>query len=257
MREIGFRIVKPSIRIGNVKLAGVTLDLVPFVQKSVNATARTRYTEGPAEETTTERILAPLLDAGYVEATLKDISVVPAPEENGVVNVVFNARLQPGEVFRLSTLTFAGTPLISADTFAASAKLHPGDIASRRLLLESFTSIDQVYRAQGYMDVVVNATPSLDQASHEVAYAVSVVPGEQYHVRTLTAFNLDPAARAEFDRGFLMKEGSLYNPRYVADFLKNNTALMALAHYSAGYKAVADLNTHTVQLTITFARGGA
>jgi hypothetical protein len=77
-REIGCRIVKPSIRIANIKLGGVTPSLLPLVQKSVNATARTAYTEGPANETTADRILAPLLDAGYINANLTDATPVPS-----------------------------------------------------------------------------------------------------------------------------------------------------------------------------------
>ncbi len=53
-----------------------------------------------------------------------------------------------------------------------------------------------------------------------------------------------------------MKAGELYNPEYTATFLKNNTALRALEGYSAGFKAYADPNTHTVDLVITFVRGG-
>ena len=255
-REIGFHVVKPLIQIANIKLTGVTPELVPFVQKSVNATARTRYTEGPADETTAEHILAPLLDAGYVQAKLTDVTLAPSAVEADKVSIVLNAKLDPGPVFRVSSLSFAGTPLISSQTFNAEAKLHVGEVASHRALVQSFTSIDEAYRCQGYMDVVIHAEPLIDVPAQQVGYTITVLPGEQYRVHTVTAVNLDPAARAEFERGFLMKEGSLYNPQYVADFLKNNTALLALAHYSAGYKAVADPSTHTVELTLTFAKGG-
>ena len=84
---------------------------------------------------------------------------------------------------------------------------------------------------------------------------MSVVPGEQYRLHEVTANNLDAAAKAEFERGFLMKQGDLYNPDYVATFLKQNTALRALAGYSAGFKAYADPNSHTVDLVLNFVKG--
>jgi outer membrane protein insertion porin family len=105
------------------------------------------------------------------------------------------------------------------------------------------------------MDVVVDAAPAIDAATHQVAYAVTVSPGEQYRLHQVTAYNLDPAARTDFDRGFSMKAGDLYNPEYLTGFLKNNTALQALAGYSFTYKAYADPNTHTVDLVLTFFRG--
>jgi outer membrane protein insertion porin family len=105
------------------------------------------------------------------------------------------------------------------------------------------------------MDVVAGAAPSADPVTHQVAYTVSVKPGEQYRIDKVTANNLDSAGQADFDRGFLMKAGELYNPEYLAGFLKSNTALQALAEYSFSYKAFADPNTHTVDLVLTFFRG--
>ncbi len=251
-REIAFRIVTPAIRVANIKLAGVTPPLVPLVQKSVNATARTAYTEGPADQTTADRILAPLLDAGYIQATLSNAVTTPSSLPDGNISVVISATLQPGEPYHLSTLDFAGTPLLSAADFATTAKLHPGDLASRATLLQTLTPIDSAYRRKGYMDVLIHADPKVDDSAHQVAYTVTVTPGEQYRIHEITPNNLSPAAKADFDRGFLMKPGELYNPEYVAGFLKANTALQALAGYSAGFKAYADPNTHLVDLVITF-----
>lgn len=254
-RAIGCRVARPSVRVSNVKLGGVTPDLVPLIQKSVNATARTSYTEGPANQTTADLILAPLLDAGYVQAALTDASPAPSAGDNTSVSVVFSAKLVPGAIFRVSRITFAGTDLLSADNFASTAKLHAGDIASRHQLLETLAPLDAAYRRKGYMDVIIHADPAADMATHQVVYTVTVEPGEQYRLRETTANNLDAAARADFDRGFLMKAGDIYNPEYVANFLKQNTALRALEGYSAAFKSYADPNTHTVDLVINFFGG--
>ena len=255
-REIAFRVAQPEVRLVNVRLGGVTPALVPLVQKSVNATARTAYEEGPAERTSEDRILEPLLDAGYAQAKLIDRMPAPGPIENGTVPVILAGRLQAGEVYHVATVTYAGTPLLSAEAFAATAKLHAGDVASRQALLDTLAPLDAAYRRQGYMDVVVEAVPSFDAAQHTAAYTVGVTPGEQYRVHEVTTGGLDPAAKADFDRGWRMKEGEIYNPEYVKTFLKQNTALRALEGYSAGFKAYADPNTHTVDVVITFARMG-
>ena len=252
-RTLEFRIAAPGIHVANVKLAGVATDLVPLIQKSVNAAARAPYTESPAGATTADHILAPLLDAGYINATLSDIALAPAVTGNSA-SVVVSATLTPGDIYHVSGITFAGTPLLSADAFAATEKLHPGDIASRAQLYETLKPLDAAYRRQGYTDIITQAAPTLDTAARQVAYTVTVTPGEQYRIHDVLANNLDPAAKADFDRGFLMKTGELYNPEYVGTFLKNNTALRALEGYAATYKAYADPNTHTVDLVLTFAR---
>jgi hypothetical protein len=71
-------------------------------------------------------------------------------------------------------------------------------------------------------------------------------------VQKVTAEGLDPAQKADFDRGFTMKPGDPYNPEYVAGFLKNNSSLKTLLGYSANYKAYADPNAHTVELVMSF-----
>lgn len=253
-RELVFQIIDPSVRVGNIHLSGVSTELAPYVQKSVNATARTKYIEGPADQTTYDNILQPLLDAGYASATLAGTSVVPGPGSDGNVPVVLSAELIAGAVYKVSALTFAGSPLLSADAFAASAKLHAGDLASHKVLIETLTPLDAAYRAKGYMDVVVDAHPQLDNAARTVAYSVTALPGEQFRIHEVTANGLTPAAKADFDRGFLLKSGALYNPGYIATFLKNNTALQALQGYAASFKAYADPATHTVDVVIDFYR---
>ena len=254
LREVGCRIVKPSIRVTNIKLGGVTPDLVPFVQKSVTATVRTPYNEGPAEETTVDRILAPLLDAGYIQARLIDATPVPAPVADNSVPVVLTAQLSSGEVFHVSGITFSGNDFLSAESFTSSAKLRAGDIASRRSLLETLMPLDMAYRRKGYMDVIINAVPTIDASAHTVAYNVTVDPGEQYRLHEVTTNNLDAAARAEFTHAFHMKEGDIYNLDYVTKFLVNNEKLPALLPYGASFKSYADPNSHIVDLVINFYR---
>jgi outer membrane protein insertion porin family len=254
-RSIEFYIVTPAIRVANVKLAGVSPALAPLVQKSVNDAASAPYSEGLAGNTTEDRILAPLRDAGYVQASISGVTLSPSLSDSAA-SVVLSATLIPGEVYRVSNIDFAGAPLLSAEAFASSQKLHSGDIASRALLLQTLAPLDAAYRRKGYMDVAVEAVPTVDPITRQVAYTVSVKPGEQYRIHEVTADNLDPAAKADFDRGFLMKAGELYNPEYVSGFLKNNTALQALAPYSATFKAYADPDSHTVDLVLTFVLGG-
>ncbi len=257
--DIEYWIATPSIRVANVKLDGVSNDLVPLIQKSVNSVAGKSYSAGLAGETTRDGILAPLLNAGYIDATLSDEAATPnAP---GSAQVEVSGTLHAGEVYRVSGITFAGSPLLAADAFAAAEKLHAGDIASRAQLFDTLRPLDAAYRRAGYLDVAVAAAPQEDAATHQVAYTVTVTPGEPYRVKTVTANGLDTSSQAAFDQGFAMKPGDLYNSEYLQAFykhafLENNTALRKLAEYSFGYKAYADPSTHTVDLVLNFARGG-
>jgi outer membrane protein insertion porin family len=258
-RVVEFVVVRPSIKVSNVKLGGVTQDLVPYLQKSVNATAKTSYNAGLAGKSTAVSILEPLLDAGYVSAMLSDVTVTPTTVDDSSVTVVVASTLSAGGVYHVGTIGFAGAPLMSAEAFAASAKLHAGDVASHKLLMDTVAPLDAAYRRKGYMDVIASATPTLDKAALKVDYAVSVVPGEPYRLREVTTQGLeaDARAKAEFDRGFPMKTGDVYNPELIAGFLKNNSALQGLTGYSGTYKAQADPAAHTVDVLILFYKGEA
>ena len=94
----------------------------------------------------------------------------------------------------------------------------------------------------------------VQQQTHQVSYTITVTPGEQYRIKELTAEHLDPAGQAAFDKNFTMKAGELYNPEYVAEFLRKNTALHDLAPYTGNYTAYAHPATHTVDLVVSFIR---
>ena len=76
------------------------------------------------------------------------------------------------------------------------------------------------------------------------------MPGEQYHLRSVTPNGLSPAALTEFNRGWHMTEGTLYDPSYIVGFMKNNTALQKLQDYTCAYRASADPETHLVDLAL-------
>jgi outer membrane protein insertion porin family len=254
-RVLEYRIASPRVRVTNVKLGGVNPTLVPLLQKSVNNAAKFGYNSGLAGQSTADAILAPLLDAGYVRASLSSVSLDKSIGADGA-SVIVNATLSAADIYHVSAVNFAGAPLFSADDFAKNSKLHTGDIASREMLMETLAPLDSAYRRQGYMDILIRTDPQFDDAARTVAYNVSIVPGEQYRIHEVTANNLNPAALADFNHAFTMGKGELYNPEYAKSFLKNNTSLKSLAPYTATYKAYADPNTHTVDLVLTFVSRG-
>ncbi|SEG68855.1 hypothetical protein SAMN05421819_4285 [Bryocella elongata] len=254
-RSMAFTVVTPLPVVANVKLGGVKPEFAPLVQTSVNTAAGKPYMMGLAGLRTDDIILAPLLDAGYIDAALSGVAVETTPLDQHREPVILHATLDAGEIYHVSGLEFAGAPLLTTEAFNASAKLHAGDVASNKALIETLTPLDLAYRKLGYMDVIVKSNPSRDTAAHTVAYAVTVTPGEQYRLSKITAMGLDPAAQADFDKNFLLKAGDLYDPTYVAGFIKNNTALKTLAPYYGGYKAIANPDKHTVELELKFYTG--
>jgi outer membrane protein assembly factor BamA len=256
MRAVEFRVERPVVRVHSIVVQGASASMAGAVEALAQKLRGTIYNEGLAGETTQNRLLVPYNDAGYLDAKLTGIHYTTSAGSGAVVDVDVTATVDEGAPYRVASVDFAGTPLAPATTLTAAAKLHPGDIASRKILLETLAPVDMAYRRQGYMDVVVLPGGVLDHAAHTVAYTVTVIPGEQYRLRSVNAIGLDAVAHKDFDRGWTMNAGELYNVEYVTSFLKNNSALRTLASYSFGYKAEADPQTHTVDLTLTFTHIG-
>jgi outer membrane protein assembly factor BamA len=103
------------------------------------------------------------------------------------------------------------------------------------------------------MDVIVNAAPKLDAAKHEVAFALSVIPGPQYKLRNLHLNGLSAMQRSDFDSTWKLHSGDLYNAGYVATFLTNNTVIRSLSNYSASFRVKEDPEAAVLDLDITFA----
>ena len=254
-RAVEFRVERPFVRVHSIVLQGVSPEMATTIEALALKLRGTVYNEGLAGATTAGRLLSPYNDAGYLDAKLTGIRYTTSTVSVATVDVDVTATVDGGTPYRVASIDFAGTPLAPATTLTAAAKIHPGDIASYKLLMMTLQPVDMAYRRQGYMDVVVQPGAVLDRTAHTVAYTVTVVPGEQYRLRSVNPTGLDPAARKDFDRAWTMQAGDLYNVEYVTSFVRNNSALRSLEPYSMAYKSVADPQTHTVDLILTFVRG--
>jgi outer membrane protein insertion porin family len=249
-----FHIDSPSVRLGAVHLQGPTPSgTVPVLQRVVSRSEGAAFSEDAGG--VDDALLAPLRDAGYVDAKLSQVTRVVSPAASGY-SVQYTATVVPGNVFRVGAIAWQPAPVYSQDTFAREAKLHTGEVSSQRALLETEQAIVNAYLHLGYLDAYVDAHPQTDASGATVSYALSVVPGEIYHLKSVTPVNLSAAAQQDFDRGWLLKPGAVYDPLYTSKFLTSNTALTKLAGYTASFQAAADSQTHMVALTINFLRAG-
>lgn len=252
LTTIEFRVNKPAVTIHSLSVQGVPAALAPEVQRIAAKLRGTSFTDREANGSTFDALLRPLLDAGYLEAHLADEKVEAGAESNGIVSLDVHATVEPGDVYHVGAVTFAATSVVSAQAFAAGAKLQPGALASRSALLASEETVDLAYRKLGYMDAYVDPGIHADSGSHTVTYALQPVPGAVYHLHAIDVQGLSPEARAQFDQAWQPRPGDPYNPDYVRRFLTDNTATRKLSGYAGSFQAAADPATHQVDLTVSF-----
>jgi outer membrane protein insertion porin family len=252
LRTVNFRIDAPLVRLTKIDLGGSMPEpLQPAISKALTAVSGKPLNEGLTGTTLEDTLLLPARDAGYITASLKDIhnTVTPAPRG---FDVAVTATLDAGQPYKVAALNYTPTPLYSAADLTRDTQLHPGDLARSSLLLKTETPIQNAWLKQGYLDAYITASPTLDATAHTVTYTLAAVPGEIYHLKTVTVTGLGPAAQKAFDEAWTMKPGDLYDATYIVAFIKKNIAQQVFRPYAFGYRAVGDPQTHLVDMTLTF-----
>ena len=250
-RAIEYRVESAHIQL-IVHLGGVTQDMVPTVKTALAQAQRVAFNEGVAGHNTNDVLLTPYFDAGDLDAKLTNESRTTAAPGDSAPKIDLTATVVSGGPYTVSSIIFADTPLLSASAFARTQKLKAGDLASRKLLYATLDPITHIYRQAAYLDAVVDAEPVLDPALHQVAYTISVLPGEQYRLKSIAVKGLPADLRPDFDRTFPLKTGDLYNETAVAKYLISHPEIKPLAPYTGQFRATADPATHLVELDVQF-----
>jgi outer membrane protein assembly factor BamA len=193
--------------------------------------------------------------AGYLNAKLTGRTLTPRASSPDRIDIDLAAAVNTGVPFRVGDIVWAGSPQMSSEAFAAASPLRTGDLANPASLAKSVDLLAAAYRKQGYADVLVSPKPIIDATANRVSYTFSVVPGEVYHIRTLTPLNLTSAQRSDFNRGWTLKAGDVFNSEYITNFLQQNTSLRSFDGYSASFKAIRDPESRMVDVTVIFSRG--
>ena len=246
-----FHVVSPDVRLHELNLLGVPPAFTAATDGVVRALKGAPYDDGLVGGWI-DKVLEAYRNAGYQQASIGEVSRSVASSNSVTVQVDVNATVHPGEQYRLAKLTWAGSPLMSAQAFDAAAKVHAGDIASQQAIRDSLANLEDAYRNKGYVDVAVDATPKFDAAGRQAAFTVSVNPGPQYKLRELNVMNLTAAQKKDFDAAWKVRPGDVYNAGYVTNFLKDKMEIRALANYSSSFKVIEDPEAGVLDLNITF-----
>ena len=253
---ISFAVDSPTVVIHSVTLTGTSPDQKPHLATFLKSQAGDPFEEGITRAALASGIANIYRNDGFLDAHLDTVTHTTPVVTAGHVDLDLTGTVTEGEPYKVSALTWAGSDVVSTTDFARSAKLHPGDLAGQNLLKATLASVANAYYAKGYQDVRVQAPAKLDPATHQVAYTVHVIPGDQYRLKSIQTAGLSDQQKREFESNWHMHPGDFYDVTYINTFLRKNTALRTLEGYSGKYRAVADPDTHLVDLTVTFVKGG-
>jgi len=253
VRVMNFRLDKPDVRLKSVELTGLPADVSAASVEAVNRRLiGSTYNEGLTRVTMEDRLLTPWRNLGFVHAQLTNVVRTPSSSPEGIL-VAYTAQLEAGAIYKIGAVNWEATPLFSEADFERTLKLHPGDVATGKLLDAVQKPILDAYLTQGYLYAYLTRTMISDDATHTVGYTLHMVPGAQYHLRKLIPLNLTPAAQQAFDAIWKMKSGDLFNDLYFQDFIRKIVETPGpLRGWGATYDLQPDNETHEVDMTLTF-----
>jgi outer membrane protein assembly factor BamA len=253
---IAFAIQSPEIRVHKLTVVHASAAMQPRLDPIIKEQTNQPFDTNTTRTTITKAITSAYRDAGYLDMAVLNLVQAPPQATPTGIDLDFTATLNEGQPYQLFELTWPGSDIISTADFNKQAKMKHGDMASEAALRQSLSIIADAYFAKGFQDAKVQAPATFDHLSHRVSYNITVDPGPQYHIHSVKALGLSAEQQKQFDSAWHMNPGDFYDTTYLTNFLHNNSAIQTLAGYSATYNAVADSNTHLVDLTITFAKGG-
>ncbi|WP_353062879.1 POTRA domain-containing protein [Tunturibacter psychrotolerans] len=254
--SIAFAIDSPQVRVHTITVVHASPTMQPRLDPVIKNQTDQPFDTNTTRTTITNALTSAYHDAGYLDMAVLNLTQTPPQVTPSGIDVAFTATLKEGQPYQLFQLNWPGSDIISTADFNKQAKMKPGDMASDAALNQSLSIITAAYIAKGFQDAKVKAPATFDHLSHHVSYTITVDPGPQYHIHTVKALGLSAEQQKQFDSAWHMNPGDFYDTTYLTNFLHNNSALQSLAGYSATYDAISDPNTHLVDLTITFAKGG-
>jgi outer membrane protein assembly factor BamA len=254
--SIGFAIDSPQVRVHTLTLVHASPAMQPRLDPVIKDQINQPYDTNTTRTAITAALTSAYHNAGYLDMAVLNLAQAPPQVTPTGVDLAFTTTLSEGQPYQLFQLTWPGSDIISTADFNKQVKMKPGDMASEAALRQSLSIIAGAYFAKGFQDAKVKAPATFDHLSHHVSYTITVDPGPQYHIHSVKALGLSDEQQKQFDSAWHMNPGDFYDATYLTEFLHKNSALQSLAGYSATYKATSDPDTHLVDLTITFAKGG-
>ena len=252
--SIAFSIASPQVLVHSLTLVQPSPDMQPKLQRTIADLTNQQWDQSAEFDAIDARVGDVYHNEGYLDFVVANLQHSAAIVGADSIGVDVTAAITEGVQYRVSQLTWTGSPQISAADFTRQAPLKSGAVASSHALRDSLHVVSKAFSANGYIDARVDAPAQIDRAAHLVAYTITVDPGPQYHVKSIQWSGLPPDQQQALASYFRMKAGDIYDATYFGNFVGEHTDLLRQG-YRPGINIRANPADHTVDLTLVFSKG--
>lgn len=145
-------------------------------------TQNDRYSEERLEAST-EALRNFYLDNGYVRVEVKAAQAEVTPDRKAVyITIVVNE----GDVYTIKDFTITGKSVVPREELIKRIDIKPGDVFSRKKVIESEKNINEYLGNKGYIYTRINLVPKINDKTKQVTLNFNIDPGHRTYVRNIT-----------------------------------------------------------------------
>ncbi len=120
------------------------------------------------------------LDRGYINFNIESTQVTITPDKTDVFVTV---NITEGNKFYVDEIKMVGEFIVAQDILRQLIIIQPGEVFSRKSIIDSSNKISERLGVEGYAFANVNANPEIDEETNKVALTFFVDPGKRVYVR--------------------------------------------------------------------------
>lgn len=127
-----------------------------------------------------EQIKSYYMDRGYLQFKIASTQVSVSSDRKSVYITI---RVDEGEKYTFSGFKLSGNLILPREKLEEAVKIKPGDIFSRKVIVEADTKMGSMLGNEGYAFARIVPNPTIDEKQHRVFVDFVVDPGKRVYVR--------------------------------------------------------------------------
>ncbi len=196
------------------------------------------------------RVRQALRELGYFRPQTSDISFTPKAGSE-IVDVTI--KVEPGPQYRLGEIRFENATVFSSDQLRKLIALQEDDLFNATQFSKGMENMRSLYATRGYVDMVLNPVPIIDESRHVIDLTLSLDEGKPYNFGDLSLEGVEPnvgAAKALMS-SWKPLEGKPYNSLELQKWFEANRSTWHAG--SESWKAInpsEQPESHVVNITL-------
>ncbi len=258
---MNFTVVSPPVRIGTIRLSGVSPAMQAKVNVLVSGQAGNSFDTENSAIGLKHAFEDLYQDQGYaaveVAVTEIDPSMVVGPSSDQAIEIPYSVAIKEGGIYKLGTIGYPPDALVPRAEVQKVLSKYPA--GSGRPLDLFLLAVRDAYHARGYLDCSIVSHPSFNEATHIVNYSLDAIPGPLYQMGAVEFDGAPDAMATRFKHLWKLAPGQTFDESYVSGFAafaqkKDKPLAKWMQTMVTTYDIKPDPATHQVNCVFHFAK---